>query len=105
MERLKKEREEEEQAAKEKTPNQASDEAGSGQEKEKKEKKPASSAKKKAEQLTIEVATGESDAQFVASKTGKKYYLIDSAAGKKIREENRVYFKNEKEAEKAGYGA
>jgi methylphosphotriester-DNA--protein-cysteine methyltransferase len=45
------------------------------------------------------------DAAFVASKTGKKYYASDSAGGKKIKEENRVYFKDEKEAEAAGYSA
>jgi small subunit ribosomal protein S1 len=42
---------------------------------------------------------------FVASKSGKKYYEIDSAAAKKIAEENRVYFKTEAEAKKAGYAA
>ena len=46
-----------------------------------------------------------SDAVFVASKTGKKYYAADSAAGKKIKEENRVFFKTTEEAKKAGYGA
>lgn len=42
---------------------------------------------------------------WVASKTGKKYYAADSTQGKKIKEENRVYFKDAKEAEKAGYSA
>ncbi len=42
---------------------------------------------------------------FVASKSGKKYYPADSAAGKKIAEENRVHFKTMEEAEKAGYAA
>lgn len=42
---------------------------------------------------------------FVASKSGKKYYAADSAAAKKIAEENRVHFKTEKEAEAAGYSA
>ena len=42
---------------------------------------------------------------FVASKTGKKFYAVDSAQGKKIKEENRVYFASEKEAEAAGYKA
>jgi small subunit ribosomal protein S1 len=40
---------------------------------------------------------------WVASKSGKKYYSIDSSQGKKIKEENRVYFKTEEEAKKAGY--
>ena len=73
-----------------------------------KEEKPAK--KEKAEkveepaQMAIEVE-GEVAGDFVASKTGKKYYAADSAAGKKIKEENRVYFKTEKEAEAAGFSA
>lgn len=43
--------------------------------------------------------------KFVASKTGKKYYAADSAAAKKIKEENRLEFATEKEAEKAGYSS
>jgi len=54
--------------------------------------------------MAIEVE-GEVAGDFVASKTGKKYYAADSAAGKKIKEENRVYFKTEKEAEAAGFSA
>ncbi|MBI3619245.1 S1 RNA-binding domain-containing protein [Candidatus Peregrinibacteria bacterium] len=46
-----------------------------------------------------------SEAAFVASKTGKKFYPINSAAAKKIKEENRVYFRDGKEAEAAGYSA
>ncbi|HVW66862.1 MAG TPA: S1 RNA-binding domain-containing protein [Candidatus Peribacteraceae bacterium] len=42
---------------------------------------------------------------FVASKDGKKYYPADSAAGKKIKDENRVSFKTAEEAEAAGYSA
>lgn len=57
-----------------------------------------------AEQTAIDVG-GEVEAAFVASKTGKKYYAVDSAAGKKIKEENRVYFKTGEEAEAAGYSA
>jgi small subunit ribosomal protein S1 len=40
---------------------------------------------------------------FVASKTGKKYYAADSAAGKKIKAENLVTFATEEEAKAAGY--
>ena len=40
---------------------------------------------------------------FVASKTGKKYYEVGSGAAEKILEENRVYFKTEKEAKEGGY--
>jgi small subunit ribosomal protein S1 len=42
---------------------------------------------------------------FVASKTGKKYYPAGSTQAEKIKEENRVTFKDEKEAEAAGYTA
>ncbi len=49
-----------------------------------------------------EVASGYA---FVASKTGKKYYPIHSKQAQKIKEENRVYFKDEKEAEAAGFSA
>ncbi|MCA9370944.1 MAG: S1 RNA-binding domain-containing protein [Candidatus Peregrinibacteria bacterium] len=59
---------------------------------------------KKAEQLSMDIGDAP-DAAFVASKTGKKYYTVDSAAGQKIKEENRVYFKDEKEAEAAGFSA
>ncbi len=61
-------------------------------------------APKEAEQMAIEVE-GDTAGEFVASKTGKKYYAVDSAAGKKIKEENRVYFKTEKDAEEAGFTA
>ena len=55
--------------------------------------------------MTLEVETGEGDASYVASKTGKKCYLVDSPAGKRIKEDNRVYFASKEEAEKAGYSA
>ena len=45
------------------------------------------------------------DAEFVASKSGKKYYPLNSAQGKKIKEENRLYFKDEKTAKAAGFSA
>jgi len=44
-------------------------------------------------------------AQFIASKTGKKYYPVDSAQGKKIKEENRVYFPSADAAKEAGFSA
>lgn len=67
-----------------------------------------------AEDLAVaeESATAETTEQsaategaFVASKTGKKYYAVDTAAAKKIAEANRVYFASEAEAEAAGYAA
>jgi len=48
---------------------------------------------------------GKVEEKFVASKTGKKYYPADSTQGKKIKEENRIEFSSEKEAEEAGYSA
>lgn len=57
-----------------------------------------------AKQMSIDVGDAP-DAAFVASKSGKKYYALDSAAGQKIKEDKRVYFKDEKEAEAAGYSA
>lgn len=51
---------------------------------------------------TVEVPEG---MNFVASKEGKKFYAVDSASGKKIKAEKRVYFKDEDEAKEAGYTA
>ena len=66
----------------------------------------ASNDKKEAKKEipVIQEAFALEEAEFVASKTGKKYYVIDSTQGKKIKQENRVYFKTAKEAEKSGYG-
>ena len=41
--------------------------------------------------------------QFVASKTGAKYYSIGCSGINRIKEENRVYFKTEQEAIDKGY--
>ncbi len=107
MERLKREREEE--AAKEQEEKEMN--ATKGEKKpEEKEKKATKSAPKKETKAKQEVlfpdeAPSADGAKFVASKTGKKYYALDSAAGKKIKEENHMYFKTEKEAEKAGFSA
>lgn len=62
-------------------------------------------AKKDEPKDKAEDAASKDELAFVASKSGKKYYAVDSAAGKKIAEENRVYFASEKEAEAAGYSA
>jgi small subunit ribosomal protein S1 len=107
LERIKKEREEEEKMKEAKEAKDVNEEkekekgkaskAGKKEEKKevKKEEKPKKEAKKTSAKNSKEV--------FVASKTGKKFYAADSAQGKKIKEENRVYFKDEKEAEAAGY--
>ncbi len=81
MERIKREREEEEKSSK-----KEDNEAEEGEEDEGSEEVPEGMA-------------------FVASKSGKKFYPVDSAQGKKIKGDKRVFFKTEKEAEEAGYGA
>jgi len=70
----------------------------------KKEEEASKSSKKKSE-TAKDSDDSKGSSGFVASKTGKKYYPADSAAGKRIKEENRVEFASEKEAEKAGYAA
>lgn len=40
---------------------------------------------------------------FFASKRGSKYYSIGCSGGKTIKQENRIYFSTEEEAERAGY--
>ena len=41
---------------------------------------------------------------FFASSKGNKYYLLGCAAGKTIKQENRIWFATREEAERAGYG-
>lgn len=41
--------------------------------------------------------------RFVASRRGKKYYPVDSADGQRIVPENRVYFPDEADAQRAGF--
>ena len=86
LERLKKEREEEEAKKKGEV------------------SKEHATEKEKTEEKT-EVTKEPQKKEWVASKSGKKYYPIDSPAGKKIKEENRVFFASEKDAEQAGYSA
>lgn len=45
--------------------------------------------------VTVEVPEG---MRFVASRSGKKYYTVESAAGSRLKPENRVYFRTEEEA-------
>lgn len=42
-------------------------------------------------------------AAFVASRRGKKYYPVGSAAGDNLSPQNRIYFRSAEEAERAGY--
>lgn len=48
-------------------------------------------------------ASSPSEGKFVASKIGKKYYPCDSLQGKKVKEENRITFESEEQAEAAGF--
>ncbi len=41
--------------------------------------------------------------EFVASKQGKKYFPVDCGTAKAIKEENKVFFGSESEAQAAGY--
>ena len=86
LERIKKEREEEEAKAKE-------EKAG----------KAETATQPQVSPPAEEEAS--SPAGFVASKTGKKYYPAGSTAAEKIKDENRVTFATEEEAQKAGYSA
>jgi len=98
MERIKREREEEEAQKKEAEAKQT--EGAPETEGEKKKE-----TKKVKQEALFPVENSSAGAKFVASKTGKKFYASDSAQGQKIKEENRVYFKSEKEAEAAGFSA
>jgi small subunit ribosomal protein S1 len=98
MERIKREREEDERKAKE-AAEKKKDEEGKEDEEEKEEKAEEQKGSMAAR------AEAASEKKFVASKTGKKFYAVDSSAGQKIKEENRVYFASEAEAETAGFKA
>lgn len=52
------------------------------------------------EEVTVPVPPG---MRFVASRRGKKYYEVDSAAGENIAPENRVYFPDAASAAAAGF--
>jgi len=41
--------------------------------------------------------------QFVASKNGTKYYPVGCSYSNRIKEENRIFFGSEEEAQKAGF--
>ncbi|HBH19966.1 MAG TPA: hypothetical protein DEB30_03220 [Candidatus Peribacter riflensis] len=116
LDRIKREREEEEQKAKEakEAPQtQAAEPEAAGAQPEKKAVKKVNQEALFPTEDVAEVkgsparrsSEQSEERRWVASKTGKKYYELESAAGQKIKEENRVYFKTEKEAEKAGFSA
>ena len=90
MERIKREREEDELKAKEAKEKESEESKVTKEPSEANEAKEATKAK-------------EVSKQWIASKTGKKYYPADSTAAQKIKEENRVTFATEEEAQTAGY--
>lgn len=51
-----------------------------------------------------EAPVGSTSGTYVASKNGTKYYLPSCGSSKRIKEENKVWFKTKEEAEAAGYG-
>lgn len=51
----------------------------------------------------LEVKSLPTTGTYVASKSGTKYYLPSCGSSKRIKEENRVWFKTKEEAEAAGY--
>ena len=54
--------------------------------------------------LTSNVDSGiKADKIFVASRNGKKYYYAWCESAKTIKEQNRIWFATQAEAEKAGY--
>ncbi len=64
----------------------------------------ANTPAKTAQISTLEATqTGDSDGQYVASKTGSKYYRASCGAVSRIKEENKVWFDSAAEAEAAGY--
>lgn len=44
-----------------------------------------------------------SDNRFVASKRGKYYYPVSCSLANNLKEENKIYFPSEEEAQKQGY--
>jgi hypothetical protein len=53
--------------------------------------------------LDAERAVAKATGVYVASKTGKKYYPADCAAGQRIKDANKVYFNTSAAAVLAGY--
>jgi len=53
--------------------------------------------------LEPEPATPSGGGEYLASKTGTKYYLPWCGSAKRIKEENKVWFSSKAEAEAAGY--
>lgn len=47
--------------------------------------------------------SGIGEGSFVASKNGTKYHLLTCSGAKQIKEENKIFFDSQEDAEKAGY--
>ncbi|MFA6038837.1 MAG: S1 RNA-binding domain-containing protein [Candidatus Peribacteraceae bacterium] len=103
MERIMREREEEERKKEEEAA--VAKDAKSADQQQQTPALPADGTEGGGKEASTGAKESSSVSGFVASKTGKKYYAADSAAGKKIKEENRVEFKSAAEAEAAGYSA
>ena len=54
-------------------------------------------------QNSLEKSQKTNSGNYFASSRGTKYYSIGCSAGKTIKQENRIYFDTQIEAEKAGY--
>lgn len=52
---------------------------------------------------TSEAKSPNGEKMYVASKNGDKYHLPWCAGAQRIKEENKIWFANKEEAEKAGY--
>jgi hypothetical protein len=67
---------------------------------------PAAVAGEQTENLPASVPQATTNAaSFVASVSGAKYYFLTCAETKRIKEENKIFFKTEQEAIDAGYSA
>lgn len=63
-------------------------------------------ASAKTEKSTTTIVPASTDsASFVASVSGEKYYYLTCSEVKRIKEENKIFFKAEQEAIDAGYSA
>src|SRR3989344_1683557 len=52
---------------------------------------------------SITTSAGSPEGKFVASKSGAAYHLPDCPGAKQIKSENKIYFKTQEDAERAGY--
>lgn len=64
---------------------------------------PALVAKYEAQKGEEGAVLSQNGGQYVASKSGTKYYKLDCSGVSRIKEENKTYFDSQVEAENAGY--